>query len=84
MCLELKEMGVLDIESDELRAWMISRYGYEGEFDKVKNKPGVEKDMYENGTWMLIGWMLMLVSCVQTSWGVRVMLEFMRWGRQKK
>ena len=34
-------MGVLDIESDELRAWMISRYVYEGEDDEVKNKPGV-------------------------------------------
>jgi hypothetical protein len=49
VCLELKEMGVLDIESDELRAWMISRYRYEGEDDEVKNKPGVENDMYKNG-----------------------------------
>ena len=58
VCLELKEMRVLDINPDELRAWMSPGYEDEDDVvnDVVKNEPGVEYEMYENGTWMLSGW----------------------------
>jgi hypothetical protein len=54
VCLELKEMRVLDINPDELRACMSP--GYEDEDDMVRNEPGVEDEMYENGTKMQSGW----------------------------
>ena len=55
VCLELNEMGVLEINPEELRTWMIDVCGDE---DDVRSKPGVEDDMYENGTWMLSGWVV--------------------------
>ena len=79
-------MRVLDINPDELRAWMSP--GYEDEDDVVRNEPGVEDEMYKNRSWMLSGWVgrnnpsfleqwavgkIMFVNCVQTSWGVRVL-----------
>ena len=54
VCLELKEMRVLDINPDELRAWMSPGCGYED--DVVRKETGVEDEMYKNGTGMLSGW----------------------------
>ena len=55
VCIERKEMRVLDIHPDELRKLRTRGCGDEDE-DDVRNKPGVEDDMYRNGTWMLNGW----------------------------
>ena len=35
---------------------MITGCGDKDEDDEVRNKPGVDNDMYKNGTWMLSGW----------------------------
>ena len=56
VCLELKEMRVLDINPDELRAWMIPEYRNADDHYGVRNKPGVDEERYKNGTWMLSGW----------------------------
>ena len=55
--MELKEMGVFEINPEEQRAWMTHGCGYEAD-DDVRSKPGVEDDMYENGTWMLNDWVV--------------------------
>ena len=47
-------MGILDIQPDELRKWMSLRYGYD-DGDEVKDKSGMEYEMYKNGTWMIDG-----------------------------
>ena len=91
------EIGVLEINQEELRNWMIHGCGDE---DDVISKPGVEDDMYENGTRMLSGWVvnkksnsssnewavgiIIFVQCVQTRWGVRVGIIILRWARLRK
>ena len=51
VCKELNEMGIMDIQPDELRNWMSLRCG-DDDGDGVKDKSGIEDEMYENGTWM--------------------------------
>ena len=51
VCKELNEMGIMDIQPDELRNWMSLRFG-DDDGDGVKDKSGIEDEMYENGTWM--------------------------------
>ena len=46
VCMKLKEMGVLEINPEELRIW--KTHGFEDE-DDVRMKPGVDDNMYENG-----------------------------------
>jgi hypothetical protein len=85
ICMEMKEMGVMDINPDELRGWMMMTS--DNDVDNVRNKPGVEVENYKNGTWMINGWInnnntssseyvergkIMSRHRVKTSWGVHV------------
>ena len=57
MCKELNEMGIMDIQPNELMEWMCLGCGKD-DGDGVKYESGVEDDMYGNGTWMIDGWVV--------------------------